>query len=133
MLPMDFCSIYPPANREERALALLKRVGLEGLAHKLPAAVAGGQQQSAAVARALANDPPILVADEPTGNLDSHTASQVMGIFEDLVAQGKTVVMVTHDRTLAARTSRILLIRDGELAEESAPRTSTPAMLAGES
>jgi putative ABC transport system ATP-binding protein len=124
MLPMDFCSIYPPADREERALALLKRVGLEGLAHKLPGAVAGGQQQSAAIARALANDPPILVADEPTGNLDSHTAGQVMDIFGELVALGKTIVMVTHDSTLAARTSRILLISDGELAEETLFRTN---------
>ncbi len=107
MLPMDFCNIYSPASREARALDLLKRVGLEGLAHKLPGAVAGGQQQSAAVARALANDPPILVADEPTGNLDSRTAEQVMGIFAELVEQGKTVVMVTHDQVLARRTSRI--------------------------
>lgn len=119
MLPMDFCNIYSPASREERALGLLRRVGLEGLAHKLPGAVAGGQQQSAAVARALANDPPILIADEPTGNLDSQTAGQVMKIFEELSAQGKTILMVTHDRTLAQRTSRMLLISDGELVNET--------------
>ncbi len=119
MLPMDFCNIYSPASREARALDLLKRVGLEGLAHKLPGAVAGGQQQSAAVARALANDPPILVADEPTGNLDSRTAEQVMGIFAELVEQGKTVVMVTHDQALARHTSRTLLISDGELVNEA--------------
>ncbi len=119
MLPMDFCDIYKPASREERALALLKRVGLEGFANKLPGAVAGGQQQSAAVARALANDPPILVADEPTGNLDSHTAGQVMDIFSELVSQGKTILMVTHDRSLAALTSRTLRISDGELLKEN--------------
>jgi putative ABC transport system ATP-binding protein len=135
MLPMDFCDIYSPASREARALALLKRVGLEGFAYKLPSAIAGGQQQSAAVARALANDPPILVADEPTGNLDSHTAKQVMGIFEELVAQGKTIVMVTHDRSLAALTSRTLLISDGELVRESIPRvnSSQEGALPGES
>ncbi len=123
MLPMDFCNIYLPASRERRALGLLRLVGLEEFAHKLPGAVSGGQQQSAAVARALANDPPILIADEPTGNLDSHTADRVMNIFEELVTQGKTILMVTHDRSLAARTSRILLISDGELTQESTPES----------
>jgi putative ABC transport system ATP-binding protein len=117
MLPMDFCSIYPAASRQERALGLLARVGLQEYAHALPGAVAGGQQQSAAIARALANDPPILVADEPTGNLDSHTAATVMVLFEELVAAGKTILMVTHDRTLARRTSRTLVISDGELVD----------------
>lgn len=119
MLPMDFCNMYSPASREQRALELLRRVGLEQYAHALPGAVAGGQQQSAAVARALANDPPILIADEPTGNLDSATAEQVMGIFEELAALGKTILMVTHDRTLAQRTNRLLLISDGELVNEA--------------
>ncbi len=118
MLPMDFCNMYSPASREERAHALLRRVGLDGMAHKLPGAVAGGQQQSAAVARALANDPPILIADEPTGNLDSTTAEQVIQIFEELAAQGKTILIVTHDRVLARRTNRLLLISDGELVNE---------------
>lgn len=115
MLPMDFCNRYDPAEREERAMALLRRVGLEKVAHKLPAALSGGQQQCAAIARALANDPPILVADEPTGNLDSRTAAQVMEIFTDLVAHGKTLVMVTHDLSLAQRAHRVLVISDGEL------------------
>lgn len=115
MLPMDFCEIYAPAEREERAMQLLARVGLRGWEHKLPAAVSGGQQQSAAVARALATDPPILVADEPTGNLDSHTAEQVMQLFHELVEQGKTVLMVTHDSTLAQQTQRSLILADGEL------------------
>ena len=118
MLPMDFCNIYAPASREERALSLLRRVGLEGLEDKLPEAVASGQQQCAAVARALANDPPILIADEPTGNLDSNTAGRVMELFEELAGQGKTILFVTHDRTLALRTERMLLISDGELVNE---------------
>jgi putative ABC transport system ATP-binding protein len=118
MLPMDFCNIYAPASRPERALDLLRLVGLEALRDKLPGEVAGGQQQSAAVARALANDPPILIADEPTGNLDSHTAEQVMGIFTELAGQGKTILFVTHDRSLAQRTHRMLLISDGELVND---------------
>lgn len=118
MLPMDFCDMYDPAEREPRALDLLKMVGLEGFEFKYPAAVAGGQQQSAAVARALANDPPILVADEPTGNLDTRTAERVLEIFEEQVALGKTVLMVTHDNTLAMRAQRKLVISDGELVNE---------------
>jgi putative ABC transport system ATP-binding protein len=119
MLPMDFCGVYAPEDRPERALALLKLVGLETVADKLPAAVSGGQQQSAAVARALANDPPILVADEPTGNLDSQTAESVFGLFRELVSQGKTILMVTHDEGLARRTDRILHISDGVLIDDS--------------
>ncbi len=118
MLPMDFGEVFQPAEREARAAALLELVGLGGLEHKYPAAVSGGQQQSAAVARALANDPPILVADEPTGNLDSRTAERVLEIFEEQVAQGKTVLMVTHDMSLARRAQRVLVISDGELINE---------------
>lgn len=118
MLPMDFCDMYAPAEREERAAALLAEVDLAGLEHKYPAAVSGGQQQSAAVARALANDPPILVADEPTGNLDTRTAELILEIFERQVARGKTVIMVTHDDTLARRAARKLVISDGELVNE---------------
>ena len=119
MLPMDFCNMYDPAEREERALKLLRRVGLESLAHKLPGAISGGQQQSAAVARALANDPPIIMADEPTGNLDSRTAEDVIQLFEELVQNGKTILMVTHDPVLAKRTARRLVISDGELIREA--------------
>ena len=122
MLPMDFCETYPPAEREGRALDLLKMVDLEGFEHKYPAAVSGGQQQSAAVARALANDPPLLVADEPTGNLDTRTAERVLAIFEEQVANGKTVLMVTHDNGLAQRAARRLVISDGELLNESLTR-----------
>jgi putative ABC transport system ATP-binding protein len=119
MLPMDFCDMYAASERETKALDLLRMVGLEGLEHKYPAAVAGGQQQSAAVARALANDPPILVADEPTGNLDSRTAERVLEIFEEQVVLGKTVIMVTHDSGLAQRAHRVMVISDGELVNEA--------------
>lgn len=115
LLPMDFCNKYAPAEREGRAMALLEMVGLADFAHKMPATVSGGQQQSAAIARALANDPPIIIADEPTGNLDSRTADSVFDIFHSLVEQGKTILMVTHDISLARRTNRILLLSDGEL------------------
>lgn len=117
MLPMDFAERLPLWEREERAYELLRLVGLEELAHKVPAAVSGGQQQSAAIARALANDPPLLIADEPTGNLDSRTAESVFAIFQGLVEQGKTIIMVTHDPALARRTSRVLSIVDGEILE----------------
>jgi putative ABC transport system ATP-binding protein len=118
LLPMDFCNKYDTDEREERAMQLLSLVGLEKYAGELPAAISGGQQQSAAIARALANDPPILVADEPTGNLDSAAARQVMSIFDDLVEQGKTILMVTHDRSLAERTQRTLVLSDGQLVDE---------------
>ncbi|MHB1356048.1 MAG: ABC transporter ATP-binding protein [Anaerolineae bacterium] len=119
MLPMDFCGLYPPAEREARAMTLLIQVGLEKFVHKMPGAIAGGQQQSVAIARALANDPPILIADEPTGNLDGRTADQVIELFEEQVALGKTVIMVTHDRDLARHARRMLVIVDGELIPET--------------
>ncbi|MEJ2597767.1 MAG: ATP-binding cassette domain-containing protein [Anaerolineales bacterium] len=118
MLPMDFCNMYAPDERETRAMDLLRLVGLENFAHQLPDAVSGGQQQSAAIARALANDPPILIADEPTGNLDSRTAEAVFQLLNELVEQGKTVIMVTHDSSLAKRTMRSMIISDGELVNE---------------
>lgn len=115
MLPMALCGNCGPTDREKRALELLSLVGLQDMADKLPAAVSGGQQQSAAIARALANDPPILIADEPTGNLDTRSADEVFEVFADLVDEGKTILMVTHDPTLAQRTHRTLLLFDGEL------------------
>ena len=127
MLPMDFANRYDPKERPERALELLRMVGLEQAAHKLPAAVSGGQQQSAAIARALANDPPILVADEPTGNLDSRTAASVFGIFDALVARGKTILMVTHDPALARRTHRMLELVDGRLSGQETLRSTEQA------
>ncbi len=119
MLPMDFCGVYSPRERQARAMHLLEQVDLADHAHKLPLAVSGGQQQRAAIARALANDPPILAADEPTGNLDSKTAEAVFDLFERLVAQGKTILMVTHDRELARRATRIIRLADGEIVQES--------------
>jgi putative ABC transport system ATP-binding protein len=115
MLPMYLGGGSTPGQREGRAMSLLKSVGLEGLEDKLPAAVSGGQQQCAAIARALANDPPILIADEPTGNLDSRTADEVFDLFAGLIDRGKTILMVTHDIGLAQRTTRTLLLSDGEL------------------
>jgi putative ABC transport system ATP-binding protein len=126
ILPMDFCDMYAPETRESRAMALLTLVGLEEHAHKMPAAVSGGQQQSAAIARALANDPPIIIADEPTGNLDSHAAAAIFDIFDDLVARGKTIIMVTHDNALAQRASRTLVLADGEIVDQVI-RKPTPA------
>ena len=119
MLPMDLVKKTPRRERQARAMALLETVGLADQAHKLPSQVSGGQQQRAAIARALANDPPLLVADEPTGNLDSTTAEDVFQLFLKLVAAGKTMVMVTHSRTLAARGSRVIEIRDGLIASDS--------------
>ncbi len=113
VLPMDFVKTLTPKQRRERALHLLETVGLADQAKKLPAQVSGGQQQRAAIARALANDPPLLVADEPTGNLDTQTSEDVFQLFSDLVSQGKTMLMVTHSRSLAARLPRTLEIRDG--------------------
>jgi ABC-type lipoprotein export system ATPase subunit len=118
MLPMDYCNVYAPAERESRALELLKLLGLTDMADKLPAALSGGQQQIAAIARALANDPPIVVADEPTGNLDSQTEKLILDIFESLAERGKTILIVTHDPILARRSSRRVLISDGELVNE---------------
>jgi ABC-type lipoprotein export system ATPase subunit len=119
MLPMDYCNVYEPAERVERAQEWMKLVGLDGLADKSPAALSGGQQQIAAIARALANDPPILVADEPTGNLDSRSANLVLDLFEKLASQGKTILLVTHDPTLVRRARRRVLISDGELVHEA--------------
>jgi putative ABC transport system ATP-binding protein len=119
MLPMDFCGLYRPRESAERALELLTQVGLEEHVHKPPAKISGGQQQRVAIARALANDPPLIVADEPTGNLDSATAEEIFSLFEALVVQGKTIVMVTHDTSLAQRTSRTLWLADGEIVAQA--------------
>src|SRR5690349_9960432 len=119
MLPMDFCRTYPMREREKRALELLDMVELADHAYKLPTALSGGQQQRVAIARALANDPPIVIADEPTGNLDSKTAESVFTLFNELVAKGKTIIIVTHDSTLANRTHRIEHIADGKMGIEA--------------
>jgi len=122
MLPMDYADMYDFDERPKRAEELLRLVGLEKYAHKLPVLVSTGQQQSAAIARALACDPPVLVADEPTGNLDSRSAAAIIDLFEDLARRGKTIVMVTHDPSLTARTTRNIVIFDGELIDETISR-----------
>ena len=120
MLPMDFCHIHRREDRPAIALDLLEQVELADQANKLPASLSGGQQQRAAIARSLANDPPLIVADEPTGNLDSKTADQVFTMFEQQVAAGKTIVMVTHDNDLASRTTRNLHVVDGHIIDDDA-------------
>lgn len=116
LLPMDFCHIYRGRQSRERAMDLLRQVDLADHARKQPSQISGGQQQRVAIARALANDPAIIVADEPTGRLDSLTAEAIFSIFEELVRQGKTILMVTHDQGLARRVSRTLQIIDGKVA-----------------
>ena len=131
-LPMDFCNTCPARERRSRAMKLLEMVEMEAHAHKLPSALSGGQQQRVAIARALANDPPIIIADEPTGNLDSKTADAVFELFEKLTAEGKTIVMVTHDSGLARRVARTVIIADGEVVNEYVARalpTLSPALM----
>jgi len=118
ILPMDFVKTLRPKERRERALALLDRVGLADHAHKLPSMVSGGQQQRAAIARALANDPPLVVADEPTGNLDTQTSTDIFELFTDLATHGKTVIIVTHDEELACSIGRTLEIANGLIARD---------------
>jgi putative ABC transport system ATP-binding protein len=118
MLPMDFAGRGTMHQRRERALYLLGQVDLADQADKLPSALSGGQQQRAAIARALANDPPVLVADEPTGNLDSRTAGAIFRLFEDLVGQGKTILMVTHDQDLTQRVPHSLTLADGAIVDQ---------------
>jgi len=120
ILPMDFVKTQPPKARRERAEYLLEMVGLSDQMHKLPGLVSGGQQQRAAIARSLANDPPLVVADEPTGNLDVHTSEEVFQILASLTEHGKTVVMVTHDEDLACRASRRIEIINGLIANDGA-------------
>ena len=123
MLPMDFCKMYRPHQRRERALSVLDLVDVAEHANKLPGQLSGGEQQRVAIARALANDPPIVMADEPTGNLDSKTSERVFQLFEELVASGKTIIMVTHDGDQARRVKRTIVIADGEIIEEYLART----------
>lgn len=118
MLPMDFCNRYPRKERKDRALALLDRVGIKEQSGKLPQALSGGQQQRAATARALANDPPIIIADEPTGNLDSQTAASVFDLFTSLAKAGKTVIIVTHEKDFAACFENTIAMVDGTIATQ---------------
>src|SRR5258708_4234356 len=118
MLPMDFCNTYPKKERRERALALLEQVGIKEQADKFPSSLSGGQQQRAAIARALANDPQIIVADEPTGNLDSYTALSIMKLFASLTTSGKTVIVVTHEKEFTGWFHNSISISDGAIVEE---------------
>jgi putative ABC transport system ATP-binding protein len=117
MLPIDFCSTLPAAQARVRARALLAQVGIADQADKLPSALSGGQQQRAAIARALANDPPLVLADEPTGNLDSHTADAVIELLAGLTRAGKTVVAVSHERDIARYADRVVTLADGKLVD----------------
>lgn len=119
IMPMDFLGRLPRRQRRERALHLLELVGLADQAQKLPSAISGGQQQRAAIARALANDPPLVVADEPTGNLDNQTSEEVFQIFSHLVDEGKTLIMVTHNQELARRVPRRIEIINGRIAHDT--------------
>jgi ABC-type lipoprotein export system ATPase subunit len=134
MLPMDYCNLYPFYERPDRAMGLLKMVGLEDQVHKLPTAISSGQQQSAAIARALATDPSIILADEPTGNLDSHAADNVLTLFENLAKRGKTILIVTHDPSITQRTDQTIILSDGEIIDPTIARAlpflSHPQMLA---
>lgn len=122
MLPMDFCNTVPAGQRRARAIELLARLEIAEHADKLPSDLSGGQQQRAAIARALANDPPVIVADEPTGNLNSKTSDDVLGLFADLAANGKAVVMVTHERDVSRFATRGIELADGRIVSTSGVR-----------
>jgi putative ABC transport system ATP-binding protein len=119
MLPMDFAELIPAAERRSKALELLERVDIQDQADKLPAALSGGQQQRAAIARALANDPPILMADEPTGNLDEATRTSVLELFAKLNAEGRTIIVVTHEHDISNYTDRQVTLVDGRVANDT--------------
>lgn len=115
ILPMDYCNVYPFQERPDRAMELLRKVGLVEQVDKLPSTVSSGEQQSAAIARSLATDPAIILADEPTGNLDSRSAEVIMNLFEELAMEGKTIIIVTHDSSITQRTDQTIILADGEI------------------
>ena len=123
ILPMDYCNVYPYNERPLRAMELLKMVGLEDHIHDLPANVSNGQQQAAAIARSIATDPSIIVADEPTGNLDSRSADVVIRVFQELADLGKTILLVTHDPSLTSRVDRTVIISDGKIIDPTVAST----------
>ncbi len=121
-MPMDFAKLIPARERAKRAMDLLDQVGIADQANKFPAALSGGQQQRVAIARSLANDPPLITADEPTGNLDSHTADSILEMLRQLTVAGKTVVMVTHERDIAARVDSVVSVADGRILDPEVRR-----------
>jgi len=133
MLPMDYCNVHKAGERAERAMELLALVGLEEQAHQLPSSMSSGQQQRAAIARALATDPPIIVADEPTGNLDSRSAETILRLFKQMAQQGRTILLVTHDPSFTKVTDQTVILSDGEMIDDlisrSLPLLSHPLML----
>ena len=131
MLPMDFCRAWPARERRPRALALLDRLGVADQADKLPATLSGGQQQRVAVARALANAPAVLLADEPTGNLDSRTSAAMLEVIAGLVEEGQTVVMVTHEREAIRWATRTVALEDGRVVPAEVPAEPAPEVAAG--
>jgi len=118
VLPLDFAHWGSKRERFERARRNLELVGLGGKGDRIPAELSGGEQQRVAIARALVCDAPIIMADEPTGNLDSRTSYEVMSILQGLVAQGKTVILVTHEADIAAYASRVITLRDGSIISD---------------
>ncbi len=124
MLAMDFVGKIPAEKRRSRANELLRLVGLSDQALKLPSTLSGGQQQRAAIARSLANDPPLLLADEPTGNLDSETAAAVDSLFDVLLSEGKTLLVVTHDANLARHSDRVIHLKDGLVISDERKNSS---------
>ena len=119
MLPMDFCKSFPPGERRTRALELLERVGIAQQADKLPSTLSGGEQQRVAIARALANDPSVVLADEPTGNLDSVTAHSILDLFREMATGGRTVVIATHETDISRVIDRTLQLADGRFVQAS--------------
>lgn len=132
ILPMDFVKRLSPRERRQRAEFLLEMVGLIDQMYKLPSQVSGGQQQRAAIARALANDPPLIVADEPTGNLDTRTSSDVFNLFSHLNDQGKTLIMVTHNEDLACQVPRTIEIKNGQIERDENCNQSNRTQLSPE-
>lgn len=122
MLPMDFAEAIAVSERRKRAGELLDRVGIGNQADKLPATLSGGQQQRAAIARALANDPPLLLADEPTGNLDSVTAAAVLDLFAELNREGRTIVVVSHETDIRSIVGRQVTLQDGRVVDDERAR-----------
>jgi putative ABC transport system ATP-binding protein len=119
MMPMDFCKVHEPSERRDKAMALLERFDVAGQAHKTPDMLSGGQQQRVAIARALANDPPLVIGDEPTGNLDRMSAAVVFETFFEMQEQGHTIIVVTHDRQVVRDVPKVMTLQDGLIEASS--------------